>query len=408
MTPGDTLKYAIGLRPEKAVEFFKSKGYAFSWDWHDTRKEAHAKAFTVTKAMRMDILQDIRGEVERAIEEGATFEEFKKNLTPLLQQKGWWGRRLLGDGGGGATEVQLGSPRRLKTIFRTNLQSAYMAGREKAMMENTDSRPYWQYVAVMDRRTRPAHAAMNGKVFRHDDPFFDRVGTPPYDYQCRCRLRGLSKGNLEKRGLEVEDSSGRISEEDVLLSKKTGETARVAAYRTADPATGKTVSFRPGAGFDYRKGKAAFQPDLDRYDYAVARKYVEGAVTGPDFTRFFEGKTGGNYPVAVLSEEYRRSIGARTQTVLLSGESLAKNRANHPELGIADYQRLPDVIEKAQLIVQDKENTFVFLKVDSTVYYGAVKTTGTGKALFLTSLRKAEMEDIRRIKRKGRILKDEL
>jgi len=72
------------------------------------------------------------------------------------------------------------------------------------------------------------------------------------------------------------------------------------------------------------------------------------------------------------------------------------------------YQRLPDIIAKAQLIVQDKENTFVFLRIGNEIYYGAVKTTQTGKASFLTSLRKAEMKDIKAIKKKGKVIKDEL
>jgi len=243
------LSYAIGLPPEKAIEYFKSKGYAFSWDWHDIWQEAHAKAFTVAKAMRMDILQDIRGMVQKAIDDGITFEQFRKELEPKLKAKGWWGKKMVGDETG-AMQVQLGSPHRLKTIYQTNLQTAYMAGRYKEMMNNVDDRPYWQYVAVMDSRTRPAHAALNGKVFRYDDPFWN-THYPPLGFRCRCRVRALSEKNIKDRRNIVSDSTGKLTEKDVLVSKKTGELATVTVYD--DPFTGEKIS--PDVGWNYNPGK---------------------------------------------------------------------------------------------------------------------------------------------------------
>lgn len=119
------------LPPEEAIKYFRAKGYKFSWNWYDLWQEAHIKAFTVAKAMRQDILKDIRDALDKALSEGTTLQEFKNNLTPLLQQKGWWGRKMMGDEEG-AVEVQLGSPHRLKTIFNVNIQTAYQAGHYKA------------------------------------------------------------------------------------------------------------------------------------------------------------------------------------------------------------------------------------------------------------------------------------
>jgi SPP1 gp7 family putative phage head morphogenesis protein len=412
--PTPDLFYAIGLPPEKAIEFFKSKGYTFSWDWHDTWQEAHAKAFTVAKVMRMDILQDIRDMVQKSLDEGITFQQFRKELEPKLKAKGWWGRRMIMDehppispldkgGIKGGYEVQLGSPHRLKTIYQTNLQTAYNAGRWKEQMENVDNRPYLQYVAVMDSRTRPHHKILNGKVFRADDPFWD-THYPPLGFNCRCRVRALSDKNLKDRGLIVENSKGKLSEQEVLVSKKTGELRPVTVYR--DPLTGEKIA--PDVGFNYNPGKAAWQPDLDRYDYDVAKKSIEGGLTGPDFKAFYEGNLKGTFAVAVLSEDYKKAIKSKSQVVNLSDKTLAKNKETHPEIKVGVYQKLPDIIAKAQLIVQDRENTFVFLRIGNKIYYGAVKTTQTGKANFLTSLRLARKSDIETIKKKGKVLKDEL
>lgn len=263
------LFYAFSLPPEEAVKYFESKGFTFSWDWWDVWQEAHDKAFTVAKVMRMDVLQDIRKMVQKAIEEGITFNEFRKELEPLLKEKGWWGKQLIGDETGGFV-VQLGSVWRLLTIYQTNLQTAYMSGRYAAFMEHSAEAPYWQYVAVMDSRTRPSHAALHGKVFRFDDPFWDSF-FPPNGWRCRCRVRALSSRNLKERGLKVSNSEGLISTEERLVSKKTGELQDVAVYK--DPLTGMEIA--PDVGWSYNPGKSAWKPSLDGYDNDVKRLFHE-------------------------------------------------------------------------------------------------------------------------------------
>ena len=185
------LAYCMKLPPKEAVAYLTSKGYTISWDWEEVWQDAHAKAFTVAKATRLDILQDIRDAVEKALKEGKTLAWFEKELTPVLKAKGWWGRQENVDKETGEiTSVQLGSPWRLQTIYRTNLQTAYMAGRFQEQLANADDRPYWQYVAILDSRTRPSHRAMNGKVFRYDDPLWGSF-YPPNGWGCRCRVQAV-------------------------------------------------------------------------------------------------------------------------------------------------------------------------------------------------------------------------
>ena len=175
------LLYAMGLPPEKAIEYFKSKGYAFSWNWQDVWQEAQALSFTVAKAMRMDVLQTIRDEVQKSLDEGLTFRDFQKDLEPKLKALGWWGKSEIVDADGVVSSVQLGSPYRLNTIYRTNMQTSYMAGNYRAMMENTDNRPYWQYETMHDAQVRPSHRALDGQVFAYDDPFWS-THYPPNDW----------------------------------------------------------------------------------------------------------------------------------------------------------------------------------------------------------------------------------
>ena len=125
-----------------------------------------------------------------------------------------------------------------------------MAGRYKTQAENTDNRPYWQYVAVMDRRTRASHAMLNGRVFRFDDEFWNDF-YPPNGWGCRCRVRALSNYNIQDRNLDVDSAQGQLSQEMKLVSKQTGELKPVAVYK--DPLTGHKIS--PDVGWSYNPGK---------------------------------------------------------------------------------------------------------------------------------------------------------
>ncbi|WP_257835317.1 phage minor head protein [Burkholderia glumae] len=272
------LGYCMKLPPKKAIEYLRSKGYTIFWDWEALWQDAQAKAFTVAKVTRLDILQDIRNAVETAISEGKTLRWFAKELTPILQSKGWWGKQEHVDQDTGEiTEVQLGSPWRLQTIYRTNLQTAYMAGRYAGQMANVDDRPYWMYVAILDSRTRPSHRAMNGQVFRYDDPFWQSF-YPPNGWGCRCRTVALSHDEIVVRGIKVESSGNRLGKTLKLVSEKTGEMREVATFRAVDPVTRREIVVSPDVGWSYSPGAAAWRPDLSRYTGdlgAIARRELQ-------------------------------------------------------------------------------------------------------------------------------------
>lgn len=240
------LKGLFKLAPAIAIKYFKNKGNKYTWDWYELWQDAHKKAFTVAKVVREDVLKDIRSALDKALEEGKTFHDFQKELKPTLQKKGWWGEQIVVDSKGVAEKVQLGSMYRLKTIYSVNMQVAYQTGRYTTQMENADNRPYWEYVAVMDASTRPEHAELNGMVYRYDDPFW-RAFYPPNGWRCRCRVNALSDYRLQKRKLPVSKSDGCLSEEQRLVSKKSGEYKPVTVF--TDPLTGRKIA--PDIGWSH-------------------------------------------------------------------------------------------------------------------------------------------------------------
>lgn len=244
---GVDLTYAIGLKPEKAIEYFQSKGYTIGFNWHDVEARAHATAFTVAGVLKLDVLEDVRTSMQKAIENGQTLTQFRRDLTPVLTQKGWLADRakLVADEDGVLEGKQL-TPRRLRTIFETNMQSSYGAGRYAAQMENVEDRPYWTRIAVMDTRTRPAHAALNGLTARYDDPIW-QFSYPPDGWGCRCRVRSYSAAQVESKKNTPWSSEGNI--ETVQQAWGPDDTREVQAFRY----NGKL--YAPDAGFGHNPGQ---------------------------------------------------------------------------------------------------------------------------------------------------------
>lgn len=282
----EDLAALFNLPPKAAIAYLQRKGYKLTWNWQEQLDAAHARAFTVAKLARIDVLQDIRTALEAALKSGQTLEEFKKNLVPTLQAKGWWGRQIIVDSKGGAEVAKLGSPSRLATIYRTNMQSAYMAGRYQEMAAAVESHPYWEYVAVMDARTRPSHAAMNGRVFRHDDGIWD-VAWPPCGFNCRCRVRPRSERSLARDKIAWQSSAGKLRtvEVDAGIDKRTGEIAK--AKRTGldvVDAQGRQIFFAPDAGFNFNAGRAWTKPFTPPPLDTLPRTFAPGQVL-PDLPK---------------------------------------------------------------------------------------------------------------------------
>ncbi|KTE24453.1 MULTISPECIES: phage minor head protein [unclassified Sphingopyxis] len=253
----------VGLPPREAVEWFRAKGFVFGFSWQDVEREEHGRAFTVAKAMTRDVLETIREAVDRAIAEGETLQMFAKELRPRLEAAGWWGRREMTDPATGETElVQLGSPRRLKTIFETNMRTSYAAGRWERIERNKRAFPYLEYVSVMDGRERPQHHAWHGTVLPVDDPWWD-THYPPNGWGCRCLPKPVSRGQAERRGLKL--TPPQAFPDRQWINRRTGEIQSI--ERGIDP------------GWDYHVGKArsdGLAPTPYRGDGLAAMSSVSG------------------------------------------------------------------------------------------------------------------------------------
>ncbi len=250
LTP-EEITMVFGLPPAEAIAFFEKKGFVISWDWKDVWKHANVNAATIAKMTRLDLLQDTYAALEDNLKNGGSFYSFQRQIRPIMQAKGWWGsveqtNRKTGE----IRTVNYGSTYRLETIYETNLQVAYMAGRYQGLLAAKSTSPWWEYSAIMDSRTRPAHASLNGRVFRHDDPFWG-AWYPPNGFRCRCRVIPRSNVEYDRGDFETSNGTGRMQTVETTIKRRDGTTERVQTTGYLD-ATGKVL--RPDLGWDYNPG----------------------------------------------------------------------------------------------------------------------------------------------------------
>jgi len=227
---------AAKLPPEEAIAFFRAKGFKIDWDWRDTLANANNKVFQVAKATNLDVLTDIRNAVDKAIAKGDTFATFQKGLQPLLKKRGWTGiKKIVNPLTGKVEKVVLGTPHRLKTIYNTNVQSAYMAGRWEVQERNADILPFLKLIEVLDSVTRQSHRRMSGTIAPVGDPIWD-IWYPPNGFNCRGRVQQIDQEQAEAEGI------------------------------------GATSDKLPDEGFDGNPGRKDFKPRKEAYDPALWRR----------------------------------------------------------------------------------------------------------------------------------------
>ena len=162
-----------GPVPQDALKFFKAKELRPAFSHLDVAAEEHALNFTVAKSAGFDILADVKDALEEHLEGGGTLRTFSTQLTPILQEKGWWGVGEAEDPGTGKKAAQLGSPRRLRTIFESNMRSARAAGQWQRIQRTKRTHPYLRYGRSPSVERRAEHAAWEGTLLPADDPWWD-------------------------------------------------------------------------------------------------------------------------------------------------------------------------------------------------------------------------------------------
>ncbi|MEZ1841301.1 PBECR2 nuclease fold domain-containing protein [Pseudomonas putida] len=175
---------------QEQIDYFKGKTNLPSRAWTDLYAAEHDWAFVVAGTTKRDLIADMRGAVEKAIANGRTLDQFRKDFDKIVNQHGW--------------EYNGGRAWRTRTIFETNLRQSYNAGREAQMAdpELRKARPYGLYRHGDSANPRPHHLAWNGTVLPLDDAWWS-THSPQNGWGCKCKKFMVSARDVERMGLKV-------------------------------------------------------------------------------------------------------------------------------------------------------------------------------------------------------------
>lgn len=223
---------------QEQIAFFRDKVNLPTAAWTDIWEGMHSRAFVVAGAMKADLLTDLRGAVDKAISQGTTLAQFRKDFDQIVATHGW----AYNGGRGWRTRV----------IYDTNLRQSYNAGRYHQQQQVTRTRPYWRYRhndAV--EHPRPVHQAWDGLVLRHDDPFW-ATHYPQNAWGCHCFVETLSERDLKRLGKDGPDAAPPIVWEEKSVGSRGPSPRTVQVPQGIDP------------GFAYNPGQAAWGQQLSQ------------------------------------------------------------------------------------------------------------------------------------------------
>jgi SPP1 gp7 family putative phage head morphogenesis protein len=142
------------------------------------------RAFTVARLTELDAIENVRKRVSKALDDGKTLGQFWEEAgnDEILRKAGFF----------------RGDPWYWETVFRTNVQTAYNAGRAYQFKKHPPE--YLEFVGITDIRQTSICRLRSGTIRKTDDPFWSS-NWPPLHFNCRSTVRAVHKEELDGLGL---------------------------------------------------------------------------------------------------------------------------------------------------------------------------------------------------------------
>ena len=167
--------------------------------------EMKARAFTAAGMENMVALARVQEAVAK-VPEGGDWKSARRQIAAELV--GEWDAQAKKAKVDSAT-LAAAARRRAETILQVNVSQARAVSRYAEQQAFKDDFPYLMYETVGDSRSRPSHAALDGKILPVDDPFW-KDHYPPWEFGCRCIAIGITAEEAEAKGVMTPDEKRKF------------------------------------------------------------------------------------------------------------------------------------------------------------------------------------------------------
>lgn len=343
--PEPTIRLGV-MEPRDAVAVFQQRGrLETTYSWQDLWHHEHARAFTVSRLANVQLLEQMRAEIDSAIKNGTRFDEFAKAMRPRLEAAGWWGKRDVIESSTGEIHTTTFDPQRLRLIYDTNTRQSYAAGRWQRAERSAHRFPFLLYRTAQDERVRASHRRWNNLALPIGHHFWD-AHYPPNGWRCRCMAFPVDQRDIDRRRAAGDDIRTEAPPDDLVefVNKRTGQVTQVP--RGIDP------------GFDYNPGKVNQAERAGRQLAEVlggaapdvARSVIGQTLRSDPWRRFVEQPLPGEVqPVAIVPQRPALTAPKMREAlpvVTVTGEVATAVRAAEKALRPQDFslvQRALDV-----------------------------------------------------------------
>lgn len=314
--------------------------------WDDILHEQHDRAFMVAGAVKADLLADLAGAVDKAISRGTSLQEFRKDFARIVEEHGWHG--WTGEG------TRAGEAWRTRVIYRTNMRTAYAAGRMAQLVEAGFT--LWVYRHGGSLEPRIIHLGWDGLVLPPEHPFW-ATHTPPNGWGCSCyvvgarsfrgaqRLGGQPGKQLPEGWQKRDPRTGA----PVGIDKGWAYAPGASVVQTVSVAARKIASLPPEIGADFGDGMAGI---IERHWPTWVADTMVGGRREPGLV--------GVLPKGVTAALAQRGVAPASAEVmvgpgLVSGPQATRTEAAGDALSPAQWLTLPQLFRDARSVYLERK-----------------------------------------------------